>query len=152
MCLQVQGFMTTCILCQWERQTCQCKQNYCFRLLSGICFWNPFGTLLLHSLCAAGWIRSWVHLVFKDINNLELSATASFGVIGALGLFRLWFPKKKGTMVWHIAVEHVYPWVNLPKRLSVIDAWWGWEVSYLTATFFFLPDVFTMLISPRQRG
>lgn len=89
MYLKMQWFVTVCILCPWEREICQCKQNYCFKSLVTFFFCNPFGTLLMHSLCATGWIGSWVHLVFKDINNLGLSATTSFGVIGASDLSRL---------------------------------------------------------------
>lgn len=104
--------------------------------------------MLVHSLCAGGWIGCRVHLVFKDINNLGLSASASFDVIGASDLPCLQFPKSRGlecTGTRHRECSTVgHPTCpgmtmdsreSLPKGLRLVL---GKDKSYFTEVHFFI--------------
>lgn len=109
---------------------------------------DRFGAMLVHSLCAGGWIGCQVHLVFKDINNLGLSATALFDVIW-LGLLtsQALIPKKQGpgehkdkaesAQLWNIPLVWVWLWTPgsaFPR--TEISAWRGQELLYWSPLFY----------------
>lgn len=101
----------------------------------------------MHSLCVAGWIVSWVHLVFKDINNL--------GCLQWLHLVWLELLTSPGfnSRDWGAGTEipiygtpytsgYDYGLQGEPSKGTEINAWQGQEIFYQSLTF--LSDVFTI--------